>query len=225
MMNNNDENLQNDQGITLNRKKLSNAVKEKRLQEGLTLRELEDVVGAGFATLSRIESGIGSPDSEHLVSICQWLRRPPESFFSGVSSPLRARTHHKTKVNAGLPPPNLEDIENIEYVDLCEYLMPDQDDYFTVTVKGDSMIGAQIYDGDLLIARKAIEANSGDIVIAAIDRKYCAKVFDRSGRSISLLSANSRYDPIPVEEVSQFRILGIVEYSVHRQQGSSYVIP
>jgi SOS-response transcriptional repressor LexA len=221
-----DKNKKNGPGITLNREKLGNAVKQKRLQAELTLRELEENLGIDAATLCRIENGqIGAPDFDHLLALCQWLQEPPESFFKDLTTPLRARIHHRTKVNAGLPPPNLEDSENMDNKDICEHLMPNRDNYFTVTVTGESMIGEKIYDGDLLIVRKSQEANSGDLVIAEIDRKYCVKKFHKKGNSITLLSANPASDDIIVSEDVPFRIIGIVTHSIHKQQGSGPVMP
>ncbi len=200
-------------GVALNRKKLGSAVKEKRLQEGMSLRDLEEVVGVSFPTLDRIEGGkTDSPKSEHLLALCQWLNMPPESFYTGVSA-MRARKHYLTYVNAGLPAPTSDEFE---YRDLSEYLMPDRDDYFTVTAKGDSMIEAQIHDGDLLIVRRSETANPGDIVVAVIDGEYCVKIFDPKGDSIILRSANPEYSPLTVKEGLHFYIRGVVTYSVHK---------
>src|SRR5262245_40799343 len=128
---------QNGSQITLNRKKLSRAIRERRVKVGYTLRDLEGVVGVSYPTLCRIERcEIANPEVGHLLAICQWLRRPPESFYDGVLVPLRTRIHYKTSVNAGDPAPTFDELEAR---DLCEDLMPDQDEYFTVTAKGDSM--------------------------------------------------------------------------------------
>ena len=106
--------------------------------------------------------------------------------------------------------------------------MPDQDDYFTVTVNGDSMIDAQIYHDDLLIARRSLEPKSGDIVIADIDGEYCVKIFEQREGAILLCSANPdpdpKYAPIRVKKGIPFRIIGVVTHSVHRQHGRGPVI-
>jgi DNA polymerase V len=178
---------------------------------------LGPIVGISSPTLSRFENcKIGNPETDHLLSICDWLGEPPESFYKGAPASVRARKHYLTYVNAGLPVPASDDFE---YRDLSEEMMPDQDEYFTVTAKGDSMIGAQIYDGDLLIAKVSETANSGDIVIADIDGEYCVKIYDRRGDSITLRSANPEYDPRTIKEGALFRILGIVLHSIHRQRG------
>jgi DNA polymerase V len=217
-MNKNSGKLQNGPEIALNRKKFGKAVKAKREREGLSLRDLEGVVGVSPPTLSRIENGeISSPDIKHLLALCQWLRRPLESFFSGLPASLRVRIHYQTYVNAGLPAPAADESE---YRDLCEDLMPDQDGYFTVHAKGDSMTGAQIYDGDLLIARVSETANPGDIVIAAINGEYCVKRLEMKKGSVILRSANPDFPDIRVKNSDDFGIRGVVVHSIHRHQGT-----
>jgi DNA polymerase V len=217
-MNKKGRKLQSGLEIALNRKKFGKAVKEKREREGLSLRDLEGVVGVSPPTLSRIENGeISSPEIEHLLALCQWLRRPLESFFSGLLASLRVRIHYPTYVNAGLPAPAGDEFV---YRDLCEDLMPDQDEYFTVNAKGDSMTGAQIYDGDLLIAKVSETANQGDIVIAAINGEYCVKRLEIKRDSVILRSANPDFPDIRVKRSDDFSIRGVVVHSIHRHQGT-----
>ncbi len=217
-MNKKGKKLQNGLEIALNRKKFGKAVKERRLREDLSLRELEGVVGVSPPTLSRIENAdINSPETEHLLALCLWMHRPPESFFSGVPAPLRVRKHYQTYVNAGFPAPSSDEFE---YRDLCEYLMPDQDGYFTVTAKGDSMIDARIHDGDLLIAKLSETASPGDIVIAVINDEYCVKRYEPKKDSVILRSANPDFDDIAVKKGDEFSIRGVVVHSIHRHQGT-----
>ncbi len=202
--------------ISLNRAELGNAVRAQRLSEELSLRELAKQVGVSYPTLCRIERGeIKSPEVEHLLALCRWLRRPPESFFDGIPASLRVRKHYSTTVNAGLPAPTEG---NIEYSDLCEDLMPDQDAYFTVRAKGDSMIEARIYDDDLLVVKASETAHPGEIVIAVINDEYCVKRFETKGGSLILRSANPKYADIIVKEGDEFRIRGIVTHAIHRYQ-------
>jgi DNA polymerase V len=217
-MKRNSKKSQNGLEIALNRKKFGKAVKEKRERESLSLRDLEGVVGVSPPTLSRIENGeISSPEIEHLLALCQWLRRPLESFFGGLPASLRVRAHYPTYVNAGLPAPAADEFE---HRDLCEDLMPDQDGYFTVNAKGSSMTGAQIYDGDLLIAKVSETANSGDIVIAAINGEYCVKRLEMKRDSVILRSANPDFPDIRVKRGDDFSIRGVVVHSIHRHQGT-----
>jgi len=140
-----------------------------------------------------------------------------EGFFSGLAASLRVRIHYPTYVNAGLPAPAAGEFE---HRDLCEELMPDKDEYFTVNAKGSSMTGAQIYDGDLLIAKASETANSGDIVIAALNGEYCVKRLEMKRDSVILRSANPDFHDIRVKRGDDFSIRGVVVHSIHRHQGT-----
>jgi len=202
--------------ITLNSEKFGGAIREKRLQEGLSYRLLAAILGIPHPTLYRLENNdISNLEIKNLLAICCWLRMPPEGFFSGVPGSLRAHKHYLTHVNAGLPAPADDEVE---YRGLYEDLIPNQNEYFTVTARGDSMIGAQIYDEDLLIVKASETADPGDIVIAIINGEYCVKRFERKGASVILRSANPAYDDIPIKKDDDFSVRGVVTHSIHRYQ-------
>lgn len=69
------------------------------------------------------------------------------------------------------------------------------DDHFALEVKGDSMIGAGILDGDVVIIRRSENAESGDIVVALIDNEEATlKRLRKRGKSIALEAANPAYE-------------------------------
>lgn len=67
---------------------------------------------------------------------------------------------------------------------------------FMLKVRGDSMIDAGIFDGDLVVVRQQETANNGDIVVAIIEDEATVKRFYREPDSIRLQPENSRYSPI-----------------------------
>lgn len=68
-------------------------------------------------------------------------------------------------------------------------------DHFALEVKGDSMIGAGILDGDVVILKRSDTAESGDIVVALIDAEEATlKRLRRRGNSIALEAANPAYE-------------------------------
>ncbi len=68
-------------------------------------------------------------------------------------------------------------------------------DHFALEVKGDSMIGAGILDGDLVIIRRGDTAESGDIVVALVDEEEATlKRLRKRGNSIALEAANPAYE-------------------------------
>ena len=68
-------------------------------------------------------------------------------------------------------------------------------DHFALEVKGDSMIGAGILDGDVVIIRRGDTADSGDIVVALVDAEEATlKRLRKRGNSIALEAANPAYE-------------------------------
>jgi len=89
-------------------------------------------------------------------------------------------------------------ISAIQYHSHTVALPPDflgSGEHFALTVKGDSMIEAGIFDGDTVVLNKSDTANSGDIVVALIDEEEATlKRLRRKGNSIALEAANPAYE-------------------------------
>lgn len=82
---------------------------------------------------------------------------------------------------------------------------------FMLTVRGDSMVEAGIFDGDLILVRQQETANNGDIVVAMLDgfeSEATVKRFYKEKGHIRLQPENSTLSPIIVEDVT---ILGLVK--------------
>lgn len=68
-------------------------------------------------------------------------------------------------------------------------------DHFALEVRGDSMIEAGIFDGDLAVLRRSDTANNGDIVVALVDDEEATlKRLRRKGQSVALEAANPDYE-------------------------------
>ena len=80
---------------------------------------------------------------------------------------------------------------------------------FGVRLAGDSM-SPRFADGQIVWARRAETAENGEIVLCVLnDQGYCKKLHcDEHG--VALLSLNPKYDPIPITEADEFRIMGCV---------------
>ncbi|MGZ6193318.1 MAG: transcriptional repressor LexA [Syntrophales bacterium] len=110
------------------------------------------------------------------------------------------------EVAAGFPSPAEEELRDV--ISFDEYLIARPGASFLLTVSGDSMIGAGIMAGDLVIVEKEREPRSGDIVIAEVDGEWTIKYFRKEGRNTILEAANPKYKTIRPK--SQLRIGGIV---------------
>lgn len=116
------------------------------------------------------------------------------------------------RVPAGFPSPAADHLER--HISLDELFDLRAPHVYLVQVEGDSMQGAGIYSGDLLIVDRSKEAEHGDIVIAAINAEpVCKRLYRRNG-VVVLQSENSAYPPRYVLEGDDLVIWGVVRYSV-----------
>lgn len=84
-------------------------------------------------------------------------------------------------------------------------------DCFLLRVKGESMTGAGIIDGDMVIVRPQATAQNGDIVAALIDNEATVKYFQSDHDAIVLSPANPDFQPIVIQpDQADFRIIGVV---------------
>jgi repressor LexA len=92
-----------------------------------------------------------------------------------------------------------------------DWLGPSGQDVFALRVKGESMIGAHIVEGDLVLVRKQETASPGDIVAALLDGQATVKRFARDGDAVVLKAEHPTMAPIRVDpKRGDFRILGKV---------------
>ncbi|MBZ0253898.1 MAG: hypothetical protein K8I02_11220, partial [Candidatus Methylomirabilis sp.] len=84
-----------------------------------------------------------------------------------------------------------------------------------VRVSGDSMIGAGIHDGDLLIVDRSIEPADGKVVIAVLDGELTVKRLRLRGGKARLVPENDRYPAIDAPEEGGLEIWGVVTNVVH----------
>lgn len=105
------------------------------------------------------------------------------------------------KVAAGNP---IEAIENPnEYFSLPKDLLPRNNDVFTLEVSGDSMINIGIFDGDIVIVKKAKTAENGEIVVAMTDEnEVTLKRFYKEKGHIRLQPENDNLEPIILNNVT-----------------------
>jgi repressor LexA len=86
---------------------------------------------------------------------------------------------------------------------------------FAVRVVGDSMVGANIFDGDCLVIRQQYDAVNGDIVAALLGDEAVVKTFRRAENHVWLMPENRSYDPIPGDGC---RIMGKVVATLHSRR-------
>ncbi|MBS0626260.1 MAG: translesion error-prone DNA polymerase V autoproteolytic subunit [Verrucomicrobia bacterium] len=117
-------------------------------------------------------------------------------------------------VKAGFPSP-ADDYGEMR-LDLNEHLIQHPAATFYVKVDGDSMTGAGIHRGDILIVDRSLEAVSGKIVIAVVNGEFTVKRVRKAGREIWLEAENPNFPPMKIDPAWDFQIWGVVTYVIHK---------
>ncbi|MFN9360639.1 MAG: LexA family protein, partial [Pseudanabaena sp.] len=116
-------------------------------------------------------------------------------------------------VPAGFPSPAEDYVEH--KLDLNSYLVTHPAATFFVRTSGNSMTGAHIHDGDLLIVDRSLEAAHGDIVIAVVQGEITVKRLHYQRGEVALVPENSGYKTIFINEHSELHIWGVVTNVIH----------
>jgi|SRR5450830_344349 len=146
-----------------------------------------------------------TPDST--VDLPQALPNPP----------ALARPIYSGQVSAGQSrfPSPAQDYEQ-KFLDLNDRYITNPPATFFFQVKGDSMIGAGIYDGATVIVDRAIKPKSSSIVIAEVDGEWMVKRLYKRNGVVKLLSENPEHAPILLAEGQELVIFGVVTYVIHQ---------
>ena len=125
------------------------------------------------------------------------------------------------RVEAGFPSPADDFIECS--LDLNEQLVANPIATFFVRASGNSMDGAGIHDGDLLVVDRSVSPAHGSIVVAIVDGGLTVKRLTKRGARMSLTPEpnkldQGRYAPIEVGKNTDATIWGVVTWSLHRLQ-------
>ncbi len=163
------------------------------------------------------EVGLSSPSSvhAHLAALVRegYIRRDPTRprALEVRSLPGLAAAREEARavplvgrVAAGTPSYAMEEVEDV-------FLLPrslvGEGRLFALRVRGDSMVGAGIFEGDLVVVREQPGADPGSIVAALMGEEATVKRLVRRGGRWLLVAENPNYEPLPAEGA---RILGKV---------------
>ncbi len=117
-------------------------------------------------------------------------------------------------VSAGFPSPADDYID--QQLDLHRHLIRNPAATFFLRAQGESMLGAGIHDGDLLIVDRSLEASHNRIVIAAVDGELTVKRLMRRKNKVLLMPENTDYQEIDITEREHVHIWGVVSYVIHK---------
>ena len=203
-------------------------LKQRRMELGLTMLDVAKLVGVSEATISRYESGnIKNMRRDRIEKYAKALRVSPSDFLDINDDEADNLTELMQKYDNIKPIklkrfPMLGEIACGEPVfadeDKEHFVMADMDIHadFCLTAKGDSMVNARIYEGDIVFIKEMPIVENGDIAAVIIDDEATLKrvyYYPDKGKLI-LSPENSAYEPLVYigEELNHIRILGKAVY-------------
>ncbi|WP_443652298.1 LexA family protein [Dialister invisus] len=196
---------------------LGDRIRLRREELRMSQEELATRLGyKSRSTIAKIESGENDLTQSKIVAFAEalnttarWLLDYDDSdtpIPPGAHRPQFKKVPMLGYAAAGQP---LEDLnQDTPYYDIDNKYDVD----FCITVRGDSMIDANINDGDIVFIKSMPEVPNGKIACVEIDNeKVCLKRFYKSGKTVSLASANSKYAPMFFTEdtCESIKVLGL----------------
>ena len=116
-------------------------------------------------------------------------------------------------VEAGFPSPADDYIE--AGVDLNSQLIPHPISTFLLRVSGNSMLGAGIHHGDLLLVDRSLQPRPGRVVVAVLDGAFTLKRLERHRGRLRLQAAHPDYPPLELERCGEVQIWGVATQVIH----------
>ena len=133
---------------------------------------------------------------------------PLQSRRSRLALPLAGE-----RVAAGFPSPADDYVE--VGIDLNEQLIRHPTSTFFLRVSGESMLGAGIHHGDLLVVDRSLDPRPGRIVVAVLDGEFTLKRLVQHQGRLRLEAANPAYPPLELHRCGDVQIWGVAIHVIH----------
>ena len=117
-------------------------------------------------------------------------------------------------ISAGFPSP-ADDFKETR-ISLDRELVKNKEATFYARVNGDSMVGAGLDDGDLLVIDRSLNPENGKIAICLVDGEFTVKRIKKEKNKLYLMPENKKYKPIELKEENELIVWGIVEYVIKK---------
>ena len=147
------------------------------------------------------------------------LRQLPEGVEAYPVShiePLELPYFENINVVAGFPIP-LNNDELAQNIEILQLLCPHPEASYLVRVQGDSMIGAGIHDGDIIIVDKSNRnPTEREVAVCELNGEYTIKHVVQEGNRAWLRPANPDYPEIEIHPEDDFSVWGTVTYTIHK---------
>jgi repressor LexA len=194
--------------VTPRQRRILDYIKTTVLERGYppTVREIGEAVGLNSS--SSVHAQLANLEKRGLLRRDPSKPRAMELQGAGAPTGQAVSVPVLGRISAGAPVMAAENVD--EFLPLPTSFAS-EDESFALRVSGDSMIGAGILDGDLVVVKRQSEARNGDIVAALLggpaEEEATVKRFQRRDGKVELIAENPAYAPI---QMSNGRILGKV---------------
>lgn len=192
-------------------------IKKYRMMRDYSLQELADKIGVTKKTIQRYETGEIKIDMERLGEIARALGIRVSQLVYGTEPYKVSEAEFVLfpivgSISCGNGGLAYQDIEGYEPTPR-DWAPGRPEDYFYLRAKGDSMVGARIYEGDLLLIRKQPAVDNGEIAVVLLDDEAVLKRVYSNGDQLILQSENPKYPP-RIAPVADVRIIGKLKLNV-----------
>ncbi|WP_415718253.1 LexA family protein [Maridesulfovibrio sp.] len=119
-----------------------------------------------------------------------------------------------SEVIAGFPSPADDYIDKT--MDLNEHLISNKAATFLIRAYGDSMLDANISEGDILVVDRSKDAHNNSIIIAVVNGELTVKRIKQQNGRIYLVPENPDYSPLEITAETSFEVWGVVTYIIHK---------
>jgi repressor LexA len=206
--------------------KLGDLIREYREGRDLSQRQFADICGLSNGYISMLERGVNPNTNKPITPTIPQLKKLANGMGMTISEMIDKVEDMPVELTAGasniIPFPEMGKVpligsiacgapitaeEHIEdYVDIPRHISAD----FALTCKGDSMINARIFDGDIVYIRQQETVDNGEIAAVLIDGEATLKRVRLFEDHISLEPENPQYRPIVLwgQDMNSVRILG-----------------
>ncbi len=205
---------------------LGDRIRRLRKERRMSLEELAEYIGTTRQTIHRYETGaISNIPHEKVEAMASALGTTPsrlmgwEDDFSSINTIKKTAAADFSAVgtkrlpllgNVACGEPIFASEERGYYANASSSLAAD----FCLMAKGDSMVNARIFDGDLLFVKKQDTVDDGEIAVVLIDDEATVKrvYFNREDGILTLMPENPTYKPMRYmgSQLERIRILGKV---------------
>lgn len=204
--------------LTATQAKVLAFIEQASAQDGRPPTIKEVAKHFGWSSISTAQQHLGALEKKGYLS-----RTPNSPRSLRVTKPQRAVLAEQTvtapllgRIAAGVPIFALEETEEI--LSLPKALFHG-DNLFALRVKGDSMVQAGIFDGDIAVLRSGPNFSDGDIAAVVVDEEATLKRVFKSKRGICLRAENPAYADrlVSSEQIKQsFRLAGVLVGTIRR---------